>query len=464
MNTKRKTLLSFLICLLCAILTFAFVACGETTSESESQPPVVESKPQVVVSGTNGLEYTLSDDGEYYIISGYNGTARKIVCGDYYKDLPIKEIGDNAFRGTSVETVNVTDGIEKIGEYAFFSCKQLSTLNLGSTVVEIGDYAFSACSSLTNVILPEGLTTICDKAFYRTINLISVSIPETISSIGCEAFEGCTNLQFSIYDNAKYLGNTDNKYVALIDCDSEKTSCAVNGNAKVIAGGAFENLANLTTVTVASGVTAIGDRAFNDCSNLEDVSLPNTLQTIGTSAFAHCSDLDKINLPASLVKIGDGAFSHSGLTNAYIPDGVEKIDAYTFNGCLSLTSIELGLNITEIGAYAFNDCSALYAVTFKSFSGCKVSSIGAFAFNNCKKLPNRFFMPASVTTVEENAFLDTFVSDVYTFHTTSSWAEYKLDSNLALEGFKIYFFSENEPANDDANYFYLDKNGNVVNW
>ena len=151
-------------------------------------------------------------------------------------------------------------------------------------------------------------------------------------------------------------------------------------------------------------------------------------------------------------------------TNVYIPDGVEKIDSYTFNGCLSLTSAELGLGLTEIGAYAFNDCSALYAITFKNFNLCKIQSIGAFAFNNCNKLPTRFFMPASVKAVDENAFLGTYVSDVYTFHTTKAWQEYELSSNSALEGFKVYFFSETEPSNSDANYFYLDENGNAINW
>ena len=360
MITKRKSLLCLMVCLIASILAFTLASCGETASQEST--PTQESQQKVVVSGTNGLVYTLSEDGTYYIITGYNGTSRKVVCGDYYKDLPIKEIGDDAFRGTSVESVSVTTGIEKIGEYAFFGCKSLEKLNLGSTVTEIGEYAFSACSLLNNVILPEGFERICDKAFYKSINLISISIPESITYIGCSAFEGCTNLQFSIYDNAQYLGNTDNKFVALISHNSDKTSCSVNLDARVIAGGAFENSEELVSVTVSSGVKTIGDRAFNDCAKLKDVSLPSTLESIGTSAFAYCKELNSINLPSSIVKIGDGAFSHSGLTSIYIPDSVDSINAYTFNGCHNLTEVEIGLCVNEIGVYAFNDCSNLYSV------------------------------------------------------------------------------------------------------
>lgn len=463
MITKRKTLLCFFVCLILAMIAFATVSCGETI-ESESQPPKESQSQIVAIAGTNGLEYTLSEDQTYYIISGYNGTSRKVVCGDYYKGLPIKEIGDNAFRGTSVETVNVTDGIEKIGEYAFFSCKQLSTVNFGNTVVEIGDYAFSACSLLTNVILPEGFKKLCDHSFFRSINLISVSIPESISYIGCGAFEGCTNLQYSLYDNAQYLGNTNNKYVALINYDLDEESCAVNVNTKVVAGGAFENSIDLISVTVASGVVAIGDRAFNNCFKLSEVALPNTLETIGTGSFAYCSELNKINLPSSLKKIGDGAFSHSGLTTIYIPDGVEAIEAYTFNGCSDLASIELGVGIKRIGSYAFNDCVSLYEIVYKDISACQIEKIGAFAFYNCINMPDNYFIPASVKHVDENAFLNTTIRDVFTLHTTASWQENHLSSATALEGFTIYFYSETEPTESQEKFFHFDQNGKIVIW
>ena len=50
----------------------------------------------------------------------------------------------------------------------------------------------------------------------------------------------CYNLKFNLYDNAYYLGNGSNLYVALIKAaNKDITSCEVYRNAKMIAQNAF---------------------------------------------------------------------------------------------------------------------------------------------------------------------------------------------------------------------------------
>ena len=62
----------------------------------------------------------------------------------------------------------------------------------------IGDYAFFACRELSSIMLPEGITSIGDGAFENCDNLSSITLPEGIQFIGSYAFHGCSNLTITV--------------------------------------------------------------------------------------------------------------------------------------------------------------------------------------------------------------------------------------------------------------------------
>lgn len=61
-------------------------------------------------------------------------------------------------------------------------------------VTRIGDQAFYECRELTSVTIPEGVTAIGNEAFGHCYNLTSVIIPGSMATIGEAAFQGCGNL------------------------------------------------------------------------------------------------------------------------------------------------------------------------------------------------------------------------------------------------------------------------------
>ena len=145
-----------------------------------------------------------------------------------------------------------------------------------------------------------------------------------MTSIGQSAFYNCDKLQFNEYDNALYLGNATNKYVALIwgkSYESDKsdiTSCTINKNTKTIADKAFTEYTSLTSVTIPDSVTSIGQNAFYGCTGLTSITIPDSVTVMGGYAsFGGCT----------------------GLTSVTIPDSVTSIGQNTFSGCTSLTSI-----------------------------------------------------------------------------------------------------------------------------
>ncbi len=215
----------------------------------------------------------------------------------------------------------------------------------GNPVSAIADYAFSGKTAITSITIPEGVTSIGISAFGNCSGLTNLSIPSSVTSLGKNAFVDCDSLSYYEYENAYYLGNTDNHCVILIKATStEITSVTIASATKFIYDSAFESCEKLSgNLEIPEGVTSIGERAFWFCSNLI-VSFADGSQctSIGSYAFFGCTSLSSIK----------------------IPSGVSKIEEYTFFLCSGLSSIEIPSSVTEIGAKAFSLCSNLKTVRF----------------------------------------------------------------------------------------------------
>ena len=76
---------------------------------------------------TAEFTFTLNAAGDGYVVTGYTGTSATVKVPDWYKQLPVTEIGDGAFQGmTFIKTVSLPSTITVIGEAAFKNCTGLS--------------------------------------------------------------------------------------------------------------------------------------------------------------------------------------------------------------------------------------------------------------------------------------------------------------------------------------------------
>ena len=114
-----------------------------------------------------------------------NAPLEKIVIGGKVRRLP-----NVIFSGREFTEVALPSCLERIDDYAFSGCENLTTINLSDSIRYIGDNAFSGCSSLKNIHWPLRLTTIGSRAFRQTA-LETISLPEGVTSVGDGAFYIC---------------------------------------------------------------------------------------------------------------------------------------------------------------------------------------------------------------------------------------------------------------------------------
>jgi hypothetical protein len=102
-------------------------------------------------------------------------------------------------------------------------------------------------------------------------------------------------------------------------------------------------------------VTKIGGWAFEDCANLRSVTIPSSVTEIGTHAFWRCSGLTSVIIPPSVTVIGELGFSGcTSLTSITIPSSVIYLGDRAFFECISLQSVTLSRR-TQVGYRVFPD-------------------------------------------------------------------------------------------------------------
>lgn len=282
---------------------------------------------------------------------------------------------------SNVEEI-VLENTTEIGSNAFNSCFSLKSITLPSTLTTINDWAFSFCSSLSSVVLPSSLSVIRAYAFYNCPSLMSIVLPSSLTTIESDAFLNCNKL-YEIYNLSSLplvKGSWEYGQVALkakiIHTSLDEDSLSI-----------INTQENIDLIKIGDEYLAVKYRGSNteltlgelhyDGVNVSDYSIEKDFLndssvsslTVGTQArltaesFANCYNLTYVDLKDSMAfEIPDSCFNNcSSLTTVLLPTYMNRIGAYAFYSCNSLTNIDLPRG-AGIGSYAFSSCYNLEKV------------------------------------------------------------------------------------------------------
>lgn len=283
-------------------------------------------------NATKGIEYTLSDDGKSYNVTGYSGDDTYILIPDLYKNKPVLGLEWYSFvDNDTIETVKISNGI---------------TSTMGSV--------FSNCSNLKTVYVP---ITLQQTAFASPFN----NCPN-LENVYCEAVNKPISWSLDMYDSYWQWGYNNNTYRDF----TYVTHVGFNGYEAYITS--YNGNSNEVSIPTGIGNYAVVSFTwiFSQNNNIERVNIPQTVTSIYDYAFYNCQNLKTVsfdNIFSQIEGIGKYTFANcSSLTNIIIPNSVTTIDYCAFNNCKSLISINIPQNLVLIDLGAFEGCDKLVEI------------------------------------------------------------------------------------------------------
>lgn len=360
----------------------------------------------------------------------------------------VNEIGDYAFYGTAVTSLNVPAKVTKIGKAAFNACPDLTSLTIdgaNTTFMAYDNIAVVNISTMTvisvfnvkgNYTLPD-MVTLGEYAL-EGVTLNTLTIPDSITTLPKNCFNGLNARTISFGKGITELPSgvlkNSNVKTVIFNATEVKIGDNVFENSAIetiensnriteIGASAFKNCTNLKTIelseklvviknlafsqsglieiNVPGSVTCLGTSAtsssvFKDCIDLLSVTFGEGLETIGASAFEGCP-LAEIIFPETLTTLGNSAFLGCPIENLVIPQSITTVGTKVFKDNLALQSVEL--KGTVYGNYMFDGCTAITSVTIPDGA----TELADYMFNGCTALAT-VNLPDSLTCINQYAF------------------------------------------------------------
>ena len=111
-----------------------------------------------------------------------------------YVNVPngVTTIGNEAFNGSSLASIDLPSQLHSIDEYAFYYCQSLTRVGMPATLDSMGEGCFQSCSRLSSINIPDGLRIVPEGAFFMCNALSNVTWGNAVEVIDTCAFGNCS--------------------------------------------------------------------------------------------------------------------------------------------------------------------------------------------------------------------------------------------------------------------------------
>ncbi len=200
-------------------------------------------------------------DKDTKTIKKYKGTDKDVVIPDKIDGVTVEKIARQAFSGTKkepllVDSVVFNKGMKEVNAGAFM-LSTVKTVVINEGLEKIGDMAFSNCANLENINFPNSLASLGIKVFTKSPKISSnITLGENLEKVFTDTFKDCKNAKISIADKGVPLTIYENNLY-----DNSLPTSVPNSRKVFITVGAFcgdnkENyLVDLGTIDVKENIS-----------------------------------------------------------------------------------------------------------------------------------------------------------------------------------------------------------------
>ena len=353
------------------------------------------------------VDYTLSYDGRTL-----PGTAKITLTGIGYvegtREITYQILEDEAKCGDKLVWVlseNGTLSINGSGDMYDYASSDatpwadkkgiIKKVVFKNGVTGIGAFACADMPCLEEVDIPETVTRVAAKAFYNTPKLHSLTFGDQITSIGDKAAgflsDAARNPDFELLcsidsiagnyakdhnipndDPAMFLDGTAGDGVSYkVRKHGTQLVFYLNERAQTIRYTSISSSGSygmdspwmlykdtIEEVLIEDGIEQIYSYVFSGLSKVKELVLPESVTFLSSCVFQNMPSLETLKLPKNL----NGTYTSSGtetiyqdtfknlpaLTTLVIPDGVKKLSSQAISGCTGLKYIYIPASVTTI--------------------------------------------------------------------------------------------------------------------
>ena len=135
--------------------------------------------------------------------------------------------------------------------------------------------------------------------------------------------------------------------------------------------------------------------------NLVNVEIGDCCDVVNGGSFTDCQTLSSVTIGSNVFRIALYSFDGcSGLTTCTIlGNSLKEIQTDAFEGCTSLTSIDIPSSIKEINSSAFYNCTSLNSITVRATIPPK--NVNKWTFANTNNCP--IYVPSGTVSTYKKA-------------------------------------------------------------
>ena len=309
------------------------------------------------------------------------------------------------------ESVSIKDSTVLIADYAFDGENEITQIAMHDSVKYIGRYAFSQCGSLTSVTLSENTEDIGDYAFFGCPGLKSITVPASVKTIGDDSLvyvgedvrtpidvftiygyrgtaartyarengfnfvnlDGGSSADFDYSENEDGTIRITDFYpdddsTGALEIPSEIDGKTVTGIEPCILEGNYESVT--IPETIISGLDGWDEGSFYSLHNLKDIIVDENNPEYSSVDGVLFNKDKTVLICCPQAKSGE----------YYVPEGVEGLNGFSFNYCVSLEKISFPASLEQPYVGTFTGCNSLICIDVNEDNEY-ISSIDGVLFN-----------------------------------------------------------------------------------
>ena len=334
-------------------------------------------KSVTVTEGVTEIgDYAFAQCGALQTVTMRNNSPLQVGAGAFLRCSSLSNVN-----WQSSKNLEGRGGLTSLGTNAFAQCTSLTNIMLPGAVESLGTTIFDGCTSINSITVTSDQPLTLNGDPFALDSSVTIYVPSSgQAGVSAALYHSATGwrdyniveLPYSFIDQNGYTYlKTASGSVALSGSQTSNTDVVVRNN---IIGYSGENYY----------VTSIGDNAFKSKSiKTLDTGNASRLKSIGNESFAGCTQLTTVTLAEGITSLGEKAFAGcTQLTSAHIPSTMRTISKGAFNGCSSLNDVNLLLGVSTISENAFAYCTSLTTITLPR----SITSVEPQAFKGASAL------------------------------------------------------------------------------